>query len=74
MEQPTNQHHKAAMRHMIKGFAIMAIGLVIILQTLGWIQTSFNIIFIIIGLGAIFYGFVISGLYEKVVQERKKQS
>lgn len=54
-------------RNLIRGVLIMAIGFVMILHTLGWVQQGLNLIMVIVSLGAIFYGFITSGLYERYI-------
>lgn len=53
--------------NLLRGFASMAAGVTLLLHTLGVIEAGINLFLILLSIGMIIYGFVISGLYEQTM-------
>jgi hypothetical protein len=53
----------------IKGFAIMAVGVLLLLHTLGIIERGISAILILIASALIVYGFLMTGYYKKLFKD-----
>lgn len=54
------------MNDILKGLLAIVIGIVIILDRLGLLQRGFDIVLMLVASGMIAYGFMKSGLYDKI--------
>lgn len=64
-----------ASNKLLRGLVAMAGGLALLLHTLGIIEKGINLFLILLSIGIIVYGFMISGLYKytrKVIKQNGK--
>ena len=59
-------------RNVLQGVLLLIAGFLLLLYTLNWITTGINLVLILIAIGFIIYGAVISGIDQYVVGAVKR--
>lgn len=65
-----NSHNSA---NLAKGIAAILGGILLLLYTLGFMQSGINILIMLIAAALVVYGFIISGLYDAIYNAVRSQ-